>query len=542
MSDVVLSDYAITFACYNGLKYTRLCLESLRASDVDMTRVVVVDNNSTDGTVEFLKQYPDIRVIFNSENMGCGVAWNQGILLLQAEWTVVMNNDLIVPLSFVNPLIEAAQVGEVKALSPAMVEGPLDYDFQASADLWAKEMHSYLRTNYAHLVCLAVHRSVFNESGFFFPAPKLVGFEDTLFFNELRKNKTRIGTMGSVWIHHFGSITQSIMKRERGLAETDRLGSGKNKYLMHESFVLRKFRKYQFEALMNESERSEISRYSRSIHGQRSDGGFFWKRGETKKLIPALNVDSLVDKVYVLSVKSFADRIRHIKTQLGGQRIPFEFIFDHDVGDISLQELNRFVGNYSLTPAHKSITLKHIKAWKNCVEHGYSRVLILEDDVILKPKFMAKLSCYLTQLHVKDNYLLFLGGADTRVSIRELLYGSPVFKRSIRTADAYVTDFSACSRRLLWLDSNKISQPADHLIVEIDKNVGNSQYWTAAYLVEQGSVYGLFESKLDSFRKKHSTLFNRIRYVFRKIKNRAIWVGLRRLLEIDRFIKQSGSL
>jgi N-acetylglucosaminyl-diphospho-decaprenol L-rhamnosyltransferase len=542
MSDVVPSDYAITFACYNGLKYTKLCLESLQASDVDMTRVVVVDNNSTDGTVEFLKQYPDIRVIFNSENMGCGVAWNQGILLLQAEWTVVINNDVIVPLSFVNPLIEAAQVGEFKALSPAMVEGPLDYDFQASADLWAKEMHSCLRTKYAHLVCLAVHRSVFNESGFFFPAPKLVGFEDTLFFNELRKNKTRIGTTGSVWIHHFGSITQSIMKRERGLAQTDRLGSGKNKHLIRESFVLRKFRKYQLEALIKECERIEISRYSRSVHGQRSDGVFFWERGETKKLTLVQEIDPLVDKVYVLSVRSFADRIRHIKTQLGRQRIPFEFIFDHDVGDISLQELNRFVGNYSLTPAHQSITLKHIKAWKNCVEHGYSRVLILEDDAVLKPKFMAKLNFYLTQLHVKDNYLLFLGGADTRVSIRELLFGSPVFKRPIRTADAYVTDFSACSRRLRWLDSHKISQPADHLIVEIDKNVGNSQYWTAAYLVEQGSVYGLFESKLDSFRKKHSTLFNQIRYVFRKIKNRVIWVRLRRLLRIDSRRRQFGSL
>jgi glycosyltransferase involved in cell wall biosynthesis len=542
MSNVAPSDYAITFACYNGLAFTKLCLESLRASDVDMTRVVVVDNDSTDGTVEFLKQYPDIRVIFNSENMGCGVAWNQGILLLQAEWTVVMNNDLIVPSSFISPLIEAAQVGKVNVLSPAMVEGPLDYDFQVSADLWAKEMHSYLRINYAHLVCLVVHRSIFKDSGYFFPAPKLVGFEDTLFFNELRKNKTRIGTTGSVWIHHFGSITQSIMKRERGLAETDRLGSGKNKHLMNESFVLRKFRKYQFEASIKKSERIEIYRYLRSVHGQRSDGDFLWKRVEAKKFTSAQEVNFLVDKVYVLTVRSFADRIRHIKAQLERQCIPFEFIFDHDIGDISLQEFKQFSDNYSLSLSHQSITLKHIKAWKNCVEHGYSRILILEDDVVLKQHFIARLGSYLKELSGTDGYLLFLGGADTRVSIRELLFGRPVFKRAIRTADAYVTDFSACKNRLHWLELNKICKPADHLIVEIDNSVGNKQYWTAAYLTEQGSVFGLFDSKLDSFRNKHSRLFNRIRYLFRKIKNRVIWVRLRRLLAIDWLHKRAGFL
>jgi glycosyltransferase involved in cell wall biosynthesis len=535
-------NYAITFACYNGLAYTKLCLESLRASDVDMTRVVVVDNSSTDGTIEFLRGYPEIHVIFNSENMGCGVAWNQGILLLQSEWTVIMNNDVIVPSSFITPLIEAAQSSKCMALSPAMIEGSLGYDFQSKAKTWAMEMHSYARVGYAHLVCLMVHKAIFSNQGYFYPAPKLVGFEDTLFFNELRKGRIRLGTTGGVWVHHFGSITQSIMKRELGLKKTDSLGSSQNKYLMNESILVRKWLKYRSESAIKTNENIEISRYSRSIHGQFLDGAFIWKRHKTKNIFDSPQLTLPVDRVYVLTVKTFVDRIQHIRAQLSAQNIPFEFIYDYDAEDIGAAERNQFIDNYQLTPAHQSITLKHIKAWKNCIEHGYSRVLIFEDDVLLKPYFIARLSSYLKELRGIDGYLLFLGGADTRVSIRELLFGQPIFKRGIRTADAYVTDFAACRKRIHWLESNKIARPADHLIVEIDNSVGNKQYWTAAYLTEQGSVFGLFDSKLDSFRVKHSRLFNRTRYVFRKIKNRVIWVRLRRFLRIDLFHQRSRYL
>ncbi len=542
MFNVQPSDYAITFACYNGLAYTKLCLESLRASDVDMTRVVVVDNLSTDGTSEFLGAYPEIHVILNSQNMGCGVAWNQGALHLQAEWTVVMNNDVIVPLSFITPLIKAAQAGKFMALSPALVEGDLGYDFQSKAKSWAMEMHSYFRADYAHLVCLMVHKSIFSNQGYFFPSPKLVGFEDTLFFNELRKGRVRLGTTGGVWIHHFGSITQTIMKRELGLKVTDRLGSSQNKSLLHESIFSRKLRKYRTENTIKKNENTEISEFSRSIHGQFLDGTFIWERHQAKRSINPPNIVLPIDKVYVLTVKSFADRIHHIQNQLSQQNISFEFIFDHDVGDFGSQEQGRFIEDYQLTPAHQSITLKHIKAWKNCIEHGYSRILILEDDLVLKPRFVARLGLYLEELRGIDSYLLFLGGADTRVSIRELLFGRPIFKRAIRTADAYVTDFAACSKRLQWLELNKISSPADHLIVEIDKNVGIAQYWSTAYLAEQGSVFGLFESKLDSFRGKHSRFFNRARYIFRKIKNRAIWMRLRSILLIDLAYRRFGSL
>ena len=59
-----------------------------------------------------------------------------------------------------------------------------------------------------------------------------------------------------------------------------------------------------------------------------------------------------LDGIYVLSVKSFADRIAHIRRELGAQRLDFEFVFDHDAEEFQRtlhsrhewQSLSRCVG------------------------------------------------------------------------------------------------------------------------------------------------------------------------------------------------------
>ena len=41
--------------------------------------LIVVDNNSTDGTVSSLKEQDDIKLILNNENYGVAKGWNQGM-------------------------------------------------------------------------------------------------------------------------------------------------------------------------------------------------------------------------------------------------------------------------------------------------------------------------------------------------------------------------------------------------------------------------------------------------------------------------------
>jgi GT2 family glycosyltransferase len=274
--------YAITFACYNQVEYTKMCIDSMIKHGLDLSRLVVVDNASTDRTRSYLETLPLGGHIFNKTNLGCGVAWNQGALALQAEWTIIMNNDVIVTKNWIENLIETAEKNNLKVISPSLIEGPLvkgtlDYDLDAFTDNAHLKMQNAMRYEGHHAVCLAVHQSVWLEVGYFQPIPKLLGFEDTMFFNELKKANIAAGMTGSSWLHHFGSITQSAMKQERGLSQKDGLGYRYNYRLLKQSWLTRKCNKIKKNRLLKSWLHQELSQYGMSMHGTRVQGDFVWQ-------------------------------------------------------------------------------------------------------------------------------------------------------------------------------------------------------------------------------------------------------------------------
>lgn len=268
--------YSITFACYNALKYTKLCIDSMLKYGTPLDRVVVVDNGSTDDTRSYLESLPLGGRIFNKKNLGCGVAWNQGALTQQAEWSIVMNNDVVVSPGWIEDLIHMAQKKGLKIISPALIEGPLDYDFDQFAPQAAHTMQSALRSDNPHAVCLAVHESVWMEIGYFQPIPKLWGYEDTMFFHAARKAHIPMAMTGASWLHHFGSITQSEMKREQGLSERQGLGSRYNFRYLNQSWLARKLQKRQKVANLNAWRKHELAEFGMTMHGVRENGQFKW--------------------------------------------------------------------------------------------------------------------------------------------------------------------------------------------------------------------------------------------------------------------------
>ena len=270
------NQYAITFACYNALNYTKLCIDSMVKSGTPLERLVIVDNGSHDGTQEYLQNLPVGRKIFNTQNLGCGVSWNQGALALQAEWTIIMNNDVIVSPLWIEKLIGAAIKLGVKLASPALIEGALDYDFIQFESSASKMMELVNRPNQQHAVCLAVHSSVWQEIGYFAAVPKLLGFEDTLFFNEAKKSKISGALVGASWLHHFGSITQSLIKVERGLSKKAGLGDRYNFKLLQQSWFERKFNKFLNKRQTRLDRERELAQFGMTLHGVREEGKFVW--------------------------------------------------------------------------------------------------------------------------------------------------------------------------------------------------------------------------------------------------------------------------
>lgn len=270
-------DFVVTFACYNQVEYTRLCIDSMLKNGFDMQRLVVVDNASTDQTRTYLETLPLGGRIFNKANLGCGVAWNQGALALQAEWTIVMNNDVIVSAGWIESLIHAAEQNGLKVVSPSLIEGDFDYDFELFARNSSEKMRDALRLGDRHAVCLAVHESVWRDIGYFQPIPKLLGYEDTMFFHECDKSGIPTGITGASWLHHFGSITQTAMKLERGLSAKDGLANRYNYRLLQQSWMERKLKKIQRIRQKDIWCRDEVSRYGMSMHGLRKNSEFTWK-------------------------------------------------------------------------------------------------------------------------------------------------------------------------------------------------------------------------------------------------------------------------
>lgn len=78
---------------YNNLKYTKKFVESLYNYTNDF-ELIVVDNGSTDGTVEYLKTL-DIKRILNPENVGYSKGNNQGLELAEGEYIAFLNNDIL---------------------------------------------------------------------------------------------------------------------------------------------------------------------------------------------------------------------------------------------------------------------------------------------------------------------------------------------------------------------------------------------------------------------------------------------------------------
>ncbi len=260
-------DYTITFACYNQLDYTKQFIASLDRDEVDFSRIVAVDNGSTDGTRDWLQLQGFGQVILNNRNLGCGAAWNQGALAIQSKWTVVMNNDVVCAKGWLDKLLNLADFHQIKIASPGMVEGDLNYDFAAWSIQAAEKFEQYCRKDAAHAVCMAIHQDVWDEVGYFMPVPKLLGYEDSIFFRRAYESGIKIGTIASSWLHHYGMTTQKALKLEKKLEEKDSLGNRNlMKLYMHQTWLQRKLAKIEKKTLLDSSKSKELQQFGMTVH------------------------------------------------------------------------------------------------------------------------------------------------------------------------------------------------------------------------------------------------------------------------------------
>lgn len=103
----------VLIVCFNGREHLSECLASVRASDDGHVtrRVVVVDNASTDGSIDFIRQHhPDVEIVSSSTNLGFAGGNNLGWETIRrrypdAEYLALLNQDTRVASGWLPPLV-----------------------------------------------------------------------------------------------------------------------------------------------------------------------------------------------------------------------------------------------------------------------------------------------------------------------------------------------------------------------------------------------------------------------------------------------------
>lgn len=93
---------------YNGREHIESCLTSILAFTDVPYDVIVIDNGSTDGSVEYLREveFDGMTLVENAENLGCPAARAQGMTLARGEYVLFLDNDTVVTHGWLRRLVE----------------------------------------------------------------------------------------------------------------------------------------------------------------------------------------------------------------------------------------------------------------------------------------------------------------------------------------------------------------------------------------------------------------------------------------------------
>ena len=99
---------AVVILNYNGKKFLEEFLPNvIENTNADLADIVVADNASTDGSVDFMRErFPEIRLIENGFNGGFATGYNLALRQIEAEYFVLLNSDIEVTPNWIEPVVE----------------------------------------------------------------------------------------------------------------------------------------------------------------------------------------------------------------------------------------------------------------------------------------------------------------------------------------------------------------------------------------------------------------------------------------------------
>lgn len=219
--DIDVKNYSIVILTYNNLDYTKVCIDSIRKyNGYDNCEIIIIDNNSTDGTVEWIKEQKEIKYILNDENKGFPAGCNQGIEISDKNNDIfLLNNDtVIMPNSIFNlrmGLYSNENIGATGSVSNSISyyqQVNVNYDnfdgyikFASKNNITDEEAYEerIKLVGFAMLIKRTVLDKVGNLDERFTPG----NFEDDDISLRIVEKGYKLLLCRDSYIHHFGSVS-----------------------------------------------------------------------------------------------------------------------------------------------------------------------------------------------------------------------------------------------------------------------------------------------------------------------------------------------
>lgn len=148
-------EVSVIIVNYNGKRFFKDCFESVAVQLAGIPHeIIVTDNNSSDGSCDYIKQnYPAVVLIESKENLGFGKGNNVGVQQAKGNYVLLLNNDTILQ-SHLQPALDVMYAdATIGALGINMLNGEGSYlkpggNFPSALNLFRIKNIAHLGTEF----------------------------------------------------------------------------------------------------------------------------------------------------------------------------------------------------------------------------------------------------------------------------------------------------------------------------------------------------------------------------------------------------------
>ena len=227
-----------------------------------------------------------------------------------------------------------------------------------------------------------------------------------------------------------------------------------------------------------------------------------------------------VGRVFVIHVSTGAEeRAAFMEAQLARLGIPFEYVLDGDVSDLTPALLERwFAGDMKRQRPGTSCCAKHLIAYERMLRDGLDDALVLEDDACLTDDFVEALTLSLAELRQRADAspgaaFISLENSGLR-PIPGAVASTTLYRAECgRETGAYWLTRSVAERFLARAEKDKVHLPTPHFHNTFFLSGEIEIWWRHPAIAEQGSHGGKFDSLLHA---GHKGPLRRPRWLARK--------------------------